>query len=169
MIDIVTVQGALHAWAVRASALPAASVIWADQNGPVPDAPCLILRFLSIDSTGQDWVKSSYTALGGLVETVCGLRNAELEVKCFGSPVGALIPSMILDSLIQARWQTSHQEDFEAAGIGVSDHSQVIASSGFEDSQQEPVAQCTFSLTLVSEQSENVGWIDTIEPPLQTP
>jgi hypothetical protein len=168
MIDIGTVQSALHAWAVRASALPSSSVIWADQNGPVPAAPCVILRFLSIDSTGQDWIKSSYTALGGLVETVCGLRNAELEVKCFGSAVGTQMPITILDRLIQARWQTSYQQDFESVGVGINDHSQPIASSGFEDSQQEPVAQCTFSLTLVSEQSESIGWIDTIAPPLQT-
>ena len=56
MIAWATVEDALFTWLTTSTGLAAGQVIWADQDGPRPDAPYISMTALALVRFGRDWL-----------------------------------------------------------------------------------------------------------------
>lgn len=126
MIDLVTVEDALHDWIVAATGIPADHVLWAEQafERPSDDAPWVALRLESIQRVGQDWYVSSDhpvpVAGAERLLTVNGVRTALLVIQCFrGAATGTSRPQAYLDAAVMGITLPARRAAFLAAGIGI--------------------------------------------------
>lgn len=127
-----TLEDAIYTWVATASGL---TVDWAAQNQPAPAGPYITMRMRSIRPVGSDWVtvedNPSPSSGAEVLYKVRGMRRVTLSLQCFaGTPIGASGAASILTDVLTAVSLPSRSAALAAAGVGISNLSDVQAIDG---------------------------------------
>src|SRR5262245_45258925 len=142
-LDWGKVENALQAWVKRASGLPDAFVIWANQDGPRPEDPFLALKLTGMRSLGAvDGTSVSFDPAaehGKEIEIATrGERECALSIQCFNAEVLGNDSARAILSKVQAALALDSYRDFlSAGGVTVFDKGNIrevpaILSNGWE-------------------------------------
>jgi len=162
----VTLQAAMVAWVRNASGLV---TIWADQNGPRPDAPYMLLTELTHTGIGIDWydVKDTVSPAPGeeVTFTLRGVREMVLNIQCFGGAAqGDLSPRAYLETVRAKSRLPSIRTPLRTANIGVLTFGSILSvSAPLDVTVYEPRASLDVTLSLAQELTETGTSIDSVE------
>lgn len=131
------------------------TVIWADQNGPRPALPYATLRLSSIQRVGTAHYADPDT---NGIQTVVATRESTLQVQRFGpESVGAL--ETFADKLALQ----TNLDKFSVQKIALFDVSSVTdVAQLLNGLATEPRASVELSLRWASDQTDDVGLIDSV-------
>jgi hypothetical protein len=131
------------------------TVIWADQNGPRPALPYATLRLSVIPRIGTPHYSNPDN--NGL-QTVLAVRESIVQVQRFGTDSVAAVETFA-DKLAL----TTNLDKFSLQKIALFDVSSVTdVAQLLNGLATEPRASVDFSIRWVSDQTDNVGLIETV-------
>lgn len=133
-VSWVAIQSAIRLWISNATSLDGAHVIWADQDGPRPSGPYIVMR-LTPRRVGHGWTahvdNGTGTAGAEITYTHTSIRALELELQCFaGEAQGASSSHALLDLCVDYAGLPSQMDAFRAAGWAPATFDPVQSISG---------------------------------------
>ncbi len=165
-----TVEDAIYDWVVAGSELDEAQVIWAEERGPQPQGCYISMRIGDERSFGGDWVRQSEPDGSDedptmIMYTATGVRVLKLTLECFaaGDAWSTARPAARLARVLAVRRLPSIAEALSAARVGIGPITPVQVLELERAKIFEPRAQVEITLHLISEVSELVPSIDTVE------
>ena len=164
----VALEKAIQDFVVTTSGLGGASVIWADQNGPRPDAPYIDME-LVLERIGRDWIDVDDAAApssGAEIDLkVRGQRRLSIRLRCFGATsVGVTSPKAILNDVVSKSLVPSVQDALVLAEIGMAEFSQIQNVTGVLNSTKlEPRAMLDITAFVASEVSETGTYVSDVD------
>jgi len=131
------------------------TVIWADQTGPRPALPYSTLRLGVVTTVGEPHY--SDVDAGG-IQTVLAVRESVLNINRFGVDSVATIETFSDKMLLNSNLDKFSVQDIAAFDMSaVTDIAQLLNGIAIE-----PRASIDLSLRWESDQTDNVGIIDTV-------
>jgi hypothetical protein len=151
------IRSALRAWVLQVTALSDGKVIWARQNAPRPKPPYVLLNDrVALARVGLGDEERLTNTPGEILHV--GQRRMTLSVNVYGLDAHSLA-----EQIQEGLELYSVRELLTDAGLAVIDRGQVLDLSGLLEANFEERSQLDVIFGLTSTQSENVGWIESVE------
>lgn len=158
MIDWNAVQLALWTWV---DGVDSGTVIWAEQNAPIPDGAFATLRLASLVQVGQDFTAPPVETGPGtdvFESDITGNREFTLEVQTFGAD--AFGRAEAIRSSLQ---RVSVLDALRAAGIVFVDRLGITNVTALDGNRQEERAAVDILFRAAQVQTEELPVIETVE------
>lgn len=167
-LDFAAIENAIHAWAVQASGLGAAKVIWANQHLGQRARPFVTLRLLGIERIGHDALVQSYDGAAApgqeVTLAVDGRRTLVVGVQAFStSVVGAGTAREIASRIQTALSLPGTQAGLRAAGLAVLNEGRITDIPELVETRWESRASFDVRFHCTDSATEKTGFIATTE------
>jgi len=143
--------------------IPENQIIWRDQSEPLPKRPCVAMRITS----GPD--RHGFQDHAGLdsagILHVGGQRVMVISVQTFGDRRERPRAYQLAKDLNASLSLPSLLGLLRSSGVAVWNQGEVTNLSDLEESEYEERAEFSMKIGVPENQSDDVGWFNTVTPP----
>lgn len=169
-LDWPAIEAVVHAWAVAASGITAASVRWSHQQAPVPARPEVVLTWLDVDSPvrGNGVRDERRRGASGTTELHVHDRTHTLQIDVLAAVPGAIAQAGTsararLGNMLRTLQLESNLATFRTAGLAVWQASGARDLTALVATEFEGRASADITFNTRDTTSDTVGQILTVE------